>query len=235
MISVCMATYNGERFVKPQLETILSQLGPDDEVIVSDDGSTDGTLEVVTSLHSPLIHVYVNKGEHGYTPNFENALRHARGEYIFLADQDDIWLEGKVMTCMKALESCDFVVTDARIMDGNEQLLSSSFFAERLHFKGFWGNMLTMGYIGCCMAFRRRVLERALPFPPNHRLCTHDNWLLVVAMLYYRAKVLDEPLVGYRRHGGNASVGAVRCSGKVSFRLKYRIYLMLHLLCRIWR
>ena len=232
MISVCMATYNGERFIKRQLKTILEQLGDDDEVVISDDGSTDGTLDVVRSLNSPLIHIYINEGEHGYTPNFENALWHARGEFIFLSDQDDVWLPGKVDVCMKALASCDFVVSDAVIVDAEEQVLYPSFFGQRLHFKGFLGNMLTMGYVGCCMAFRKRVLERVLPFPANHVLCTHDNWFMVVALMYYQVKVTEEKLIAYRRHGDNASSGVENAGASTFFRVRYRLYLLAHLLRR---
>ena len=229
MISVCMATYNGERFIKRQLETISEQLGDGDEIVISDDGSTDGTLDVVRSMNSPLIHIYINEGEHGYTPNFEHALRHARGEYIFLSDQDDVWLPGKVDVCMKVLASCDFVVSDAVIVDAEERILFPSFFDKRLHFKSFWGNMMTIGYIGCCMAFRASVLKRVLPFPLNYRFCTHDNWILLVALLFYRTKVLDERLVGYRRHGKNVSIGHDRMEYSMWFRIRYRLYLLIHL------
>ena len=232
MISVCMATYNGERFIRRQLETILAQLGSGDEIVVSDDGSTDNTLKVIESMASPLIHVYVNGSDHGYTPNFENALKHARGEYIFLADQDDVWQPGKVEACMEALSSCDFVVSDAVIVDAEENVLHPSFFRERLHFKGFWGNMLTMGYVGCCMAFRRKILERALPFPPEHLLCTHDNWLMIVSLAFYRVKVLERQLISYRRHDGNASLGTGNAKASWGFRVKYRAYLLWCLLRR---
>lgn len=232
MISVCIATYNGGRFIKRQLETILEQMGDGDEVVVSDDGSTDNTIEIIESLKSPLIHIYMNGGEHGYTSNFENALRHAKGDYIFLSDQDDVWLDKKIDVCMKVLSTYDFVVSDARIVDEDENILFPSFYAKRLHFKGFWGNMLTMGYIGCCMAFRRCVLERALPFPSDHKLCTHDNWIVVVAMMYYRAKVINDKLVGYRRHGKNISSGISNARMPMIFRLKYRLYLLFHILGR---
>lgn len=229
MISVCMATYNGGRFIRCQLESILAQIGPQDEIVISDDGSTDDTLEVVRSIAAPQIRVCLNRSDHGYTPNFENALRHARGEYIFLSDQDDMWLPDKVATCMDALSSADFVVSDATIVDGDNRVLHPSFYGIRRHFRGFWGNILTMGYVGCCMAFRRTVLERALPFPPNHVLCTHDNWLMVVALRYYRVRFIQQPLIAYRRHGGNASSGASNARASMVFRLKYRLYLLWHL------
>lgn len=232
MISVCLATYNGERFIQRQLETIIEQLGENDEIIISDDGSTDNTLKIIESLHSPLVHIYINKGEHGYTPNFENALRFAQGDYIFLSDQDDVWMPRKLSVCMQALKSYDFVVSDALIIDASGNELFPSFFEKRRHFKSFWGNMLTMGYIGCCMAFRKQMLERILPFPSNHILCTHDNWILLVALRFYKVCILDDKLVGYRRHGKNASVGQNTASASTYFRLKYRAYLLVHLLGR---
>jgi glycosyltransferase involved in cell wall biosynthesis len=95
-ISVCMATHNGARFIRRQLETILTQLAPGDEVVISDDSSTDGTLEIIDSFDDPRIRLFTGNTFFGPIFNFENALRKAMGEIIVLADQDDIWLDGKV-------------------------------------------------------------------------------------------------------------------------------------------
>ena len=115
MISVCMATYNGERYIKRQIDSILYQLGEDDELIISDDGSTDRTLEIIKKYNDSRIKIYehikkaelskVKKLRNFYyaTSNFENALIHSRGEYIFLADQDDIWESEKVTSTSSCL------------------------------------------------------------------------------------------------------------------------------------
>lgn len=95
MISVCMAAYNGEKYIKDQLSSILKQIGPNDEVVISDDGSKDKTKNIVDSLNDTRIRYVENRNKHGFTHNFENALRLAQGDYIFLADQDDIWLDNK--------------------------------------------------------------------------------------------------------------------------------------------
>ena len=95
MISVCIATYNGEKYLREQLDSILPQLAESDEVIVSDDGSTDGTIDLITSLNDPRIKIVSNSGRKGYVGNFENALKHTTGDYIFLSDQDDIWYPNK--------------------------------------------------------------------------------------------------------------------------------------------
>ena len=95
MISVCMATHNGERFIREQIVSILRQLGPMDEVVVSDDSSTDGTTQVLRSLSDGRIRILHHQPRR-ITDNFENALKSAKGDYIYLADQDDIWVDGRV-------------------------------------------------------------------------------------------------------------------------------------------
>jgi glycosyltransferase involved in cell wall biosynthesis len=115
--SICIATYNGEKYIQEQIESILCQVDVNDEIIVSDDNSTDNTLAIVKSFNDDRITIYVNQGCKGYTGNFENALKYARGEYIFLADQDDIWVMGKVTKCLAYLQDYDFIVSDAIIVD----------------------------------------------------------------------------------------------------------------------
>ena len=95
MRSVCMATYNGEKYIREQLESIIPQLRDDDELVVSDDASTDSTLDIVRSYNDPRIKIFQNEN-HGVAHNFENALRHASGDILYFADQDDVWLPGKL-------------------------------------------------------------------------------------------------------------------------------------------
>ena len=106
-ISVCVATFNGERHVREQLQSVLSQLGPDDEVIVSDDHSGDGTVAEVEAVADPRVTLIRNAETVGYSSNFARALERATGEYIFLCDQDDVWLPGKVPAVLTALADAD--------------------------------------------------------------------------------------------------------------------------------
>lgn len=232
MISVCIATYNGEKYIHEQIASILQQIGNDDEIVVSDDGSTDKTLDVVRSFDAQNIHIYINKGDHGYTPNFENALRNAHGDYIFLSDQDDIWMPDKVEACMKYLKVNDFVVSDALIVDGDNKPLFDSFCEQRKSKFGFLNTLIRFSYLGCCFAFRRKVLSKALPFPKNHILCTHDNWLALVSTAFYRSAFIPLPLIRYRRYGGNASSGAKNANKSILFMIHYRLYLLFHLIGR---
>ena len=232
MISVCIATYNGEKYIHEQIASILQQIGNDDEIVVSDDGSTDKTLDVVRSFDAQNIHIYINKGDHGYTPNFENALRNAHGDYIFLSDQDDIWMPDKVEACMKSLKVNDFVVSDALIVDGDNKPLFDSFCEQRKSKFGFLNTLIRFSYLGCCFAFRRKVLSKALPFPKNHILCTHDNWLALVSTAFYKSAFIPLPLIRYRRYGGNASSGAKNANKSILFMIHYRLYLLFHLIGR---
>lgn len=232
-ISVCIATYNGEAFIKAQLMSILSQLDESDEIIISDDCSKDNTLDIIKRIGDDRIRIVENPYDKGYVSNFENSLLHARGKIIFLSDQDDIWCSDKVDTCMKYLQDYDFVVSDAVIINANGKEIADSFYSLRRPYKSYWGNIWKFGYLGCCMAFKRKLLEKALPFPKNHKMCTHDNWLFLVASTYYKVKVLDEKLIRYRRHGGNVSTGWIKKTTTMFFKINYRLYLLTNIISRL--
>lgn len=229
MISVCMATYNGARHVRAQLQSILPQLSGDDELIVSDDGSTDATREVVHGIGDARI-VLTEGPRAGVVRNFEHALKRARGDVIFLCDQDDIWLPRKVQRVMQALDEADLVVTDCRVVDDSLNELHPSFFRFNGSRPGLLRNLAKNGYLGCCMAMRRTVLEAALPFPEG--IAMHDWWIGLVAERTGRVRFLDEILSLYRRHGNNASPAATRSTVPLATRLRWRMDMARHLLAR---
>ena len=233
-ISVCIATYNGEKYIKEQINSILPQLKNCDEIIISDDHSSDKTLDVIFQINDSRIQVYLNDKEKGYTSNFENALSKATGSIIFLADQDDIWKSNKVEVLQKSLEDSDLVVSDDEVVNGDLDVISPSFFVLGNKYTSFWGNIFKFAYLGCCMCFKRKVLEKALPFPKQHKLCTHDNWLFMVASAFYTTKILPMQLISYRRHGSNTSMGAEKVIKRNSpfFMIKYRLYLLTHIFLR---
>ena len=208
MISVCMATFNGGKFIREQLESILSQLPPDAEIIIADDGSTDDTLLVVDSLNESRIRVLPAERHLGVIYNFERALRASKGEIVFLADQDDVWLPGKVEMCLAALNEADLVMHDAFLLGLSDAFESAwgrngKLSDIRTYRSGVVANWWKNSFTGCCMAFRRKVLDKALPFPKN--LPMHDQWLGVVAEKYFKVSYVDEPLVEYRQHHSNAT------------------------------
>lgn len=221
MISVCIATYNGAKYIGEQLASILKQLSAEDEVVVSDDGSTDGTIDIVRSLNDRRIRIVDGPRRHSPTLNFEWALRNAKGEYIFLADQDDVWLEGKVTRCVEELQMCDCVVSDARVTDSLLNTTSESLF-QLMHVKhGRLSNLLWRnGYTGCCMAFKREVLSKALPFPTD--IPMHDIWIGNVAAFCGSLHFINDRLLLFRRHDAAASCNGKRSNYSLWQKLSFR-------------
>ena len=205
MISVCMATYNGGKFIREQLESILSQLPTDAEIVIADDGSTDDTMQVVESLKESRIRVLPAEKHLGVIYNYERALQASKGEIIFLADQDDIWLPGKVEKVLAALNEADLVTHDAWMLRPSESswTRSGKLSDIRAYKSGVVTNWWKNTFTGCCIALRQNVLGKALPFPKN--LPMHDQWLGLVAEKYFKVKSIDEPLVEYRQHSTNAT------------------------------
>lgn len=203
MNSVCVATYNGERFIDAQLRSILAQIAGDDEVIVSDDDSTDRTLAIIEAIGDPRVHIY-HSTAHYFRDNFANALRHARGEIIFLSDQDDVWLSGKYERCVKELKTADLVCTNAKETDEELNVYNEDFFSVYHSGKGILKNSLNNTYYGACMAFRRKLLEKALPFPQTREI-GHDVWLGLVAEMTGTVRFINTPYLLYRRHRGTVT------------------------------
>ena len=198
MNSICIATYNGEKYIKEQLTSILSQINIDDEVIISDDNSTDKTTEIIKSLNDSRIKLI--KGDfHNFTFNFENAIKQAKGEYIFLADQDDVWLPNKYTTMLNALKKYDLVCSNAIITDQNLTPIHTSFFQYYNSGCGKLKNIIKCTYCGACMAFSHKILQAIQPFP-NTSIFGHDLWIGLVAESIGKVHFLDTPLILYRRH-----------------------------------
>lgn len=205
MISVCMPTYNGAEFIRCQLESILRQLSSDDEIIVSDDSSSDETVEIIKSFNDRRITLLENNTFHSPIYNLENALKQATGDYIFLSDQDDEWYENKVSVCMDNIIGYDLIVHNADIVDAYGKRIEDSFYARNHTKKGRFYNLLKNGYLGCCMCVSRKLLEAVLPFPAS--IPMHDIYIgNYAAFNGYKIKFISDKLIHYRRHGANASI-----------------------------
>lgn len=226
-ISVAMATYNGEKFIEEQLMSICNNTVKPDEIIISDDGSKDGTLEIVRAVAKSeaaqgIEFVTVTDNPHrGFVGNFEWALKHTSGDYIFLSDQDDVWMPEKVAEMLEVFQhhpDAECVIHNAVLVDANGEYVDDVF--DERFTKGkllipegkctkidretylseavFWG-----GPRGMSMCITRRLFESAYPF--YGKTPGHDTWLGFCAILNDTCYYLNSLLAKYRIHQNNTS------------------------------
>jgi glycosyltransferase involved in cell wall biosynthesis len=234
MISVCMAAYNGEKYIREQIDSILSQLGQKDELIISDDGSTDNTFNIINEINDSRIKLFHNTIHHGVVGNFNNALEHSNGDVVFFSDQDDIWMNGKVEKCLEALKNNDMVVHNALLVDKDGNSLGRDYFSLFHLSTGFFNNLWKMCFLGSCMAFKRKSAEPFLPCPDD-KIILHDYWLLM-SMKFNHKKVacLMEPLLKYRRHDGTVTDAGKENHTTLWYKLYKRFGLLFLLVKRYW-
>ncbi|BDZ31336.1 glycosyltransferase [Lactiplantibacillus sp. WILCCON 0030] len=211
MISVCLATYNGERYIKEQLQSILKQLAQKDEIIVVDDVSTDHTVSIIQQLNDSRVKLFRNEHNLGPIKSFQKALEICIGDYIFLSDQDDVWLDEKVHKVLLCFEQhhAQLVVHDSIVTDAQLNTISNSWnLYNRNRFTSSW--LLTViknPYTGANMAFTRSVIENTVPFPS--KIPMHDSWLGAYCQKKgLRIDILSEALSLYRRHEDTVTGGS---------------------------
>lgn len=207
-ISVAMATYNGEKYIKEQIDSILQNMNEFDELVISDDGSTDDTVKIIKNFQKKDNRIKFFDGPRlGVKKNFENAILNTKNKYIFLSDQDDIWKKDKVKKVLKCFKErkCDLIVHDAVVFDDNTNAnIYNSFFVYRNSGKGVIKNIYKNTYIGCCMAFDRKYINKIIPIPNDIEM--HDQWIGIIIDKFGKSYFLDEKLIKYRRHKENVSV-----------------------------
>ncbi|MEA2020071.1 MAG: glycosyltransferase family 2 protein [Campylobacterota bacterium] len=232
-ISVCIATYNGERYIKEQLDSILDQLEVNDEVVISDDSSTDNTIEIIKSYNDIKIRLFENQKFKSPIYNFENALKQANGDIIILSDQDDIWKPNKIETIKMYMKEYDLVLSDADIIDENGKSLNESFYKLNGSKSGLVKNIVKNSYLGCTMAFNRKILGKSLPFPKD--IPMHDWWIGLIAEMYGKTYFIEDRLISYRRHGNNASPTGEKSIYTFKQKIVFRLVIIKNLIWRHFR
>lgn len=222
-LSVAMCTFNGARYLRPQLESIAMQTVLPDELVICDDRSEDKTPAIVQEFSRIAqfeVRFLRNNERLGVVRNFEHALSLCRGRYVALADQDDIWMQEKLERMVTAVRdaetqprpgACVLVHTDLSLINAEGKLLESSFFRRRRfrqRHKVPLDELLLQNYVtGCATLVNRPVLDLALPFPEG--VSIHDWWLALIAAAAGRVVTLNWPGTLYRTHGENL-IGAKR-------------------------
>ena len=203
-LSVCLATYNGELFIENQIHTILADISSCDEVVVVDDASSDRTIAIIEAFRDPRIRIYTNPVNQGHVKTFERAIGLARGRYICLADQDDLWPLGRTSNMTNALKRFDVVAGQFSVFAiGGEVSTSNLRPVDSSHpLRNILG--LAMGrreYFGCAMAFRSEIRRYLLPIPGYVE--AHDHWLALSGNICGNLGHIDDTVVLRRIHDNN--------------------------------
>lgn len=203
-MSVCLATYNGQRYIGDQMRTILADISADDEIVVVDDASTDNTVAMIAAFCDPRIRIYVNSVNQGHVRAFERAIQSAIGSSVCLADQDDLWPRGRTDAIAQALRGSDIVVGQYKTFsDSGESYTSRLQSAGSAHaFRNVAG--LAWGrreYFGCAMAFNSSIREYILPIP--RYVEAHDHWIALYGNIGGELRHLDRIVVLRRLHDAN--------------------------------
>ncbi len=212
MISIAMTTYNGEKYLRYQLDSIYNQTFRDFEVIVCDDCSTDSTVSILDEYKKSFgLSYFINNNRLGFVKNFEKVIGMCTGEYIALCDQDDIWLPEKLQVLLNNIADHSLCCSDAIIIDSNENIISDSVYSHsgiKFYKEEQFNYLIYANYvIGCTMLFKRDLLNYIIPFPINTTY--HDWWIAIVASLKDEIIFLNKPLIKYRSHGDNQSPTAM--------------------------
>ena len=210
-ISVCMATFNGEDFILEQTNSILNNLGPDDELIIVDDCSNDQTVKIVSNLNDERIKLIINKKNRGEVFSFNRALTYATNKFIFLSDQDDVWLNGRAKLMIQAFKS-----SNADLLTSNFSWIDKSGCSLNIHYDGVFSknsfryinNIIDIfigktNYFGCAMVMKKEFLKIILPIPGFTE--SHDLWIALAANLLKRNIHIDNKTLLKRFHENNTT------------------------------
>lgn len=211
-ISVCMASYRGAPYIAEQISSILEELGPNDELVIVDDASPDNTTDVIQDFSDARVRLVRNESNLGYVRTFEKAILTSRGEFIFLSDQDDVWVSGRVNHMLEGLKGSAMVATNFAMLGGTPRpwipQLRTSMDSRRV--ANLIGIMIGYrAYYGCGMAFRREFVSVVTPIPSYVRE-SHDLWFAICGNMARSIAHLEAPSLLRRLHGQNETPNGFR-------------------------
>lgn len=244
MISVCLASLNGAKYIEVQIKSIINQLSSNDEIIIIDSGSTDDTLHIIKSFNDSRIKLYhfdssaIGGGEFKIINKIRCAflygIMRTNGDTVYLSDQDDIWKPNKISLCECALKKYDVVCHNCDIIDDN---LTIQAVYKRKHISYAY-NFINPPFQGCCMAFTKKIVSqiKSCQHILNTTELSHDHLIGFLSMIFNGKKsitIIDQSLIWYRRHSQNVSSTGGKSNHSLYFKIRYRIneiYVYLRLL-----
>jgi glycosyltransferase involved in cell wall biosynthesis len=216
-VSVCLAAYKGSLFIEEQIDSILRDLGPNDELVVVDDASPDDTAAIVKGIADPRIRFVGASANKGYVRTFEQAVELSRGEFIMLSDQDDVWIPGRVELMLAALADHKIVAGNFDVLGGGPRpwiprLRSSD---SGRHLANLFAILIGYrAYYGCAMGIRRDALRYFVPIP-GYVNESHDLWLGICGNVARSIRHLDESTVLRRLHEDNQTPAGWRSLSRI--------------------
>lgn len=229
MISVCLASFNGEKYIEEQINSILCQLSENDELLISDDGSIDKTLEIIKKNPDSRIKLFYNNFRN-VQKNFQFLLQSSKGDIIFLSDQDDVWFSDKIqyyLKCFQENPNATLILADVELIDSSGEVIRRTFYNSGFS-KSLFSNLLKNNFLGCSMALRKSLLDIVLPFPSNVPM--HDWWIGLCSIVFGEVYFIEEKLMKYRRHESNVTNDS---GGNLIDKLVWRLSIVVSLLKRI--
>lgn len=215
-VSIAMTTYNGEKFLVEQLNSLLYQTYPIYEIIICDDCSTDGTIAILREFqkkHNKLIKIHSNEINLGYIKNFEKALSLCSGDFIALCDQDDIWDNNKINDLLLHIGTNDAIHSDARLIDAEGEIISNSFtnFSnKKVNNTSILNLCMANIATGCTLMIKKEIVTKSISFPI---FFPHDHWLALLATAGNGISYYPKSLISYRQHESNV-IGAHQSKAK---------------------
>ena len=222
--SVAMAVCNGEKYIEQQIDTIVDMMASNDELIISYDESKDRTLEIIRKYEKDdkRIKVVYDEG-HSVESNFNNAVANCNGKYIFLADQDDVWINNKIDVMVNYFERhdrCVVLISDGYLSHENLETIGELFETYNASASAI-RNFVKGTYLGCQMAFRATITDKVWPVKVTPPL-PHDLWLGVRGAHYGKVELLNDKLIKHRLHTDNYSnTSKMKIWGVISNRAQF--------------
>lgn len=212
-IDILMATYNGEKYLVEQLDSIINQTYRNWNLLIRDDNSTDKTLEIIQNYHKKDKRIKIlkdNKGNLGIVRNFEELLKSSESEFIMFSDQDDIWVKNKLDMYLKMIEKIKnkgfMIHSDAILFDKNKSnILKDTFISKKAINKGLENVFFNYFVQGATILISKEIKNFILPFPKEVYL--HDRYIHLISELFFERIFVNKALIYYRQHGDN-QIGA---------------------------
>ena len=211
-VDILLATYNGEKYLREQIDSILNQTHTEFRLLISDDGSTDGTIEILKEYKEKdgRIDVFFQENNLGVVKNFEFLLEKVEAKYYMFSDQDDIWKETKIEKSLNKIEEgFDLVYSDLEVVDENLNVTYSSYWKLKgiynkiKKYNNFESLYLNNFITGCTMISKKELINSFMPLPNTSKFVLHDYWISLIISQNGKIAYIEEPLIKYRQHKNN--------------------------------